>query len=45
MDGITITRADKTKALYPISPSNIQITKLNLADKKREEKLNKLKSK
>ncbi len=37
--GIDITKKDGTKAFYPIHPSNILITELNLDDKKRIEKL------
>ena len=37
--GVEIQKKDGTKTKYPISPSNIMITELNLNDKKRQEKL------
>ncbi len=37
--GIEVTKKDGTKALYPIHPSNIIITELNLDDKKRKKSL------
>ena len=36
--GIEVVKKDGTKALYPIHPSNLVITDLNLEDKKRMEK-------
>lgn len=39
INGIDITKKDGTKALYPINPSNIMITALNLDDKKRKKSL------
>ncbi|MDD5087106.1 MAG: 50S ribosomal protein L24 [Candidatus Nanoarchaeia archaeon] len=41
VNGIEMIKKDGTKVLYPIHPSNILITELNLDDKKRAEKLNK----
>lgn len=35
--GVEIHKKDGTKTKYPISPSNIMITELNLNDKKRQE--------
>lgn len=43
IEGVDVLRADATKSLYPVHPSNIQITKLDLSDKKRVEKIKKLK--
>ena len=43
VEGVEQTRADGTKALYPVHPSNLQITKLDTSDKKRVEKINKMK--
>lgn len=43
VEGVDVTRADGTKSLYPVHPSNLMITKLDLSDAKRVEKLNKLK--
>jgi large subunit ribosomal protein L24 len=37
--GIEVTKKDGTKALYPIHPSNLIITDLNLDDKKRKKSL------
>lgn len=37
IDGIEIQKKDGTKTKYPISPSNIMITELDLNDKKRQE--------
>jgi len=37
--GIEVTKKDGTKALYPIHPSNLIITNLNLDDKKRKKSL------
>lgn len=34
--GIEITKKDGTKAFYPLQPSNLMITELNLDDKKRQ---------
>jgi len=42
--GMIIKRGDSTESNYPISPSNVMITKLNLSDKKRQEKFDKLKN-
>ncbi|MCD5409605.1 MAG: 50S ribosomal protein L24 [Methanocellales archaeon] len=36
IDGVTVKKADGSKVARPIHPSNIQITKLNLKDKRRE---------
>ncbi len=43
VEGVDVARADGTKALYPVHPSNAQIIKLDLSDKKRVAKINKLK--
>lgn len=43
IEGVEVSRADGTKALYPVHPSNIKITKLDLSDKKRTEKIEKTK--
>ena len=37
--GIEVAKKDGTKALYPIHPSNLIITELNLEDKKRKKSL------
>ncbi|HQD25213.1 MULTISPECIES: 50S ribosomal protein L24 [Methanoculleus] len=37
--GVTVTKADGTEVPRPIDPSNVQITKLNLKDKLRAERL------
>ena len=37
--GVSLTKADGTEVPRPVDASNVQITKLNLADKRREEKL------
>jgi large subunit ribosomal protein L24 len=37
--GVTSTKADGTEIPRPVDASNVQITKLNLADKRREAKL------
>lgn len=37
IDGITVKKADGSEVARPIRPSNIQIIKLNLKDKRREE--------
>lgn len=37
--GIDRPKKDGSKSLYPLSPSNLLITELNLKDKKRKEKL------
>src|SRR5437870_8284822 len=39
VDGVTVTKADATQKPRPIDPSNLIITKLNLEDPKRREKL------
>jgi len=41
--GIEIIKKDGTKLLYPIHPSNLVVTELNLDDKKRMAVVNKLK--
>lgn len=43
IEGVDQTRADGTKALYPVHPSNVQITKLDTSDKKRVSKIEKVK--
>lgn len=37
--GVSVTKADNTEVPRPVHPSNVQITKLNLKDPKRAEKL------
>jgi len=39
VDGVSVKKADGTEVPRPIDPSNVVIIKLNLADKRREEKL------
>lgn len=39
VDGVTVDKADKTKKPRPIDPSNLEITKLDLSDKLRREKI------
>jgi large subunit ribosomal protein L24 len=39
VDGVTVTKADATQKPRPLDPSNLVITKLNLEDPKRREKL------
>src|SRR5688500_1763899 len=39
VEGVTITKADATQKPRPLDPSNLVITKLNLEDPKRREKL------
>lgn len=41
VDGVQRPKRDGSKAYYPIHPSNLVITELNLTDKKRQEILNK----
>ncbi len=43
VEGASVTRTDGTEALYPIHPSNLQIAKLDMSDKRRVEKLERLK--
>ena len=43
LEGVGINKADGSLALYPINPSNLQVVSLNLDDKKRLEKINKVK--
>ena len=42
VEGAELTKRDGTKAQYPIHTSNLLVIDLNLADKKRKEKLEKL---
>ena len=37
--GVSITKADNTEVPRPVHPSNVQITKLNLKDRLRAEKI------
>jgi len=37
--GVTLTKADNTEVPRPVHPSNVQITKLNLKDPRRAERL------
>ncbi|MDD1724718.1 MAG: 50S ribosomal protein L24 [Methanospirillum sp.] len=39
VDGISVKKADGTEVPRPVDPSNVVITELNLADKRREQKL------
>ena len=39
VEGVTITKADSTQKARPLDPSNLVLTKLNLEDPKRREKL------
>ncbi len=39
VDGVSVKKADGTEVPRPIDPSNVVITKLNLADRRREAKL------
>lgn len=39
VEGVSITKKDGSKALYPLHPSNLQIAELNIEDKFRREKL------
>jgi large subunit ribosomal protein L24 len=43
LENIGTKRADGSLKIYPIHPSNLQIIKLDLSDKRREEKLMELK--
>ncbi len=43
LEGITIAKADGTQIARPIEPSNCKITKLDLSDPRRKEKLAKIK--
>ena len=45
VEGAAVKRTDGSEAMYPIHPSNLMITKLNLTDKTREDKLEELKKK
>ena len=42
--GIEVIKKDGTKTLFPLNPSNLMIMELDLADKKRKQKLEKNKS-
>jgi len=35
IDGVTVEKADGTERFYPVHPSNVQITNLNLKDDRR----------
>lgn len=39
VEGATLTKKDGASAFYPIHPSNVEISKLDLSDKKRAEKV------
>ena len=45
VEGATISRADGTESFYPIHPSNVMITKLELTDKTRVAKIERAKAK
>jgi len=42
VEGAQLSKRDGTKAYYPIHPSNLRIIELDLTDKKRKQKLEKL---
>lgn len=44
VSGVDYVKKDGTKSPYPVNPSNLQIIKLDLSDKKRQEKLTAKKS-
>ncbi|MBN1193878.1 MAG: 50S ribosomal protein L24 [Methanomicrobiaceae archaeon] len=37
--GVSVTKADGTEVPRPVDPSNVQVTKLNLKDKTRENRI------
>ena len=41
IDGVVVAKADGSEVPYPIHPSNVMITKLNLKDGLREDRLTK----
>lgn len=43
LEAVTIAKADGTQKARPVQPSNCVITKLDMSDPKRKEKLNKIK--
>jgi len=43
VEGAAVKKANGSDSLYPVHPSNLMITKLDLDDKKRAEKLEKVK--
>lgn len=45
VEGATVSRADGTDSFYPIHPSNLMITKLELTDKMRAAKVGRAKAK
>ncbi len=45
IDKVTVKRRDGSDAMYPVHPSNLMITKLDLSDKARADKLGKFKKK
>lgn len=44
VDGASVTKSDGSQSLYPIHPSNVIIQKLELTDKQRAEKLERMKA-
>ena len=42
VEGVTLKKSDSTEVELPLDPSNLMITKLDLSDKKRKAKLEKL---
>ncbi|MDG6220706.1 MAG: 50S ribosomal protein L24 [Candidatus Thermoplasmatota archaeon] len=42
IEGVTLTKADGKDVEFPIDPSNLLITKLDLSDPRRKEKLERL---
>lgn len=45
VEGAEMTKKDGSKSFYPIHPSNLMITELNLEDKYRKEKIQKFETK
>lgn len=43
VENMTVSRADGSASLYPIHPSNLRIIKLDLSDKRRVEKIERMK--
>lgn len=43
IEGVLIKRNDGTEAMYPVNPSNLEILKLDLSDKRRHDKLEAIK--
>ena len=45
VEGAALKRADDTESLYPIHPSNLKIVKLELGDKRRNQKIERMNKK